>query len=45
MSEYFGGFTNKETLDIELSAIDSDKCLGFTIKNDDKLKENSMAYV
>jgi protein transport protein SEC24 len=45
VSEYFGGFTCKETSDIELSSIDADKSICFTIKNDEKLKENTFAHV
>lgn len=37
--EYFGGFGVKEQADFELSAIDSDKSIGFLIRSDDKLKD------
>ena len=45
VSEYFGGFTFKEQSDISLSSIDPDKSIGFLIRNDEKLKENTLAYV
>ena len=45
VAEYFGGFTYKEQPDITLSSIDSDKTIGFVIRNDEKLKENSLAFV
>jgi len=32
-------------MDIELSAIDSDKTIGFVVKNEDKLKDGSFAFV
>ena len=43
--EYFGGFTFKEVPDIALASIDSDKSIGFVIRNDEKLKDNALAYV
>ena len=45
IQEYFGSFTCKETPDVELAAIDADKSIGFVVKNDDKLKENSFAFI
>jgi protein transport protein SEC24 len=45
VAEYFGGFTYKEQPDITISSIDSDKTIGFVIRNDEKLKENSLAFV
>lgn len=43
--EYFGGFGVKEIADFELAAIDCDKTVGIVIRNDEKLKEDSMAYI
>jgi protein transport protein SEC24 len=43
--EYFGGFTFKEQPDIALASMDSDKSIGFVIRNDEKLKENTLAFV
>jgi protein transport protein SEC24 len=43
--EYFGGFTFKEQPDISLASIDSDKSIGFVIRVDEKLKENSLAFI
>jgi len=40
VTEYFGGFGFKEAADFELSAIDCDKSIGFSIRNDEKLKED-----
>ena len=45
MTEYFGGFGVKDLADFELSAIDSDKSIGFLLRSDDKLKEDQFAYV
>lgn len=45
VSEYFGGFTFKELPDISLSSIDADKSIGFIIRNDEKLKDNTLAFV
>ena len=45
MTEYFGGFGVKESVDFELSAIDSDKFVGFLIRCDEKQKEEALFYV
>ena len=45
VSDYFGGFTMKELPDMTLAAIDCDKSIGFTIKVEEKLKENTLASV
>ena len=45
ITEYFGGFGVKETADFELSAIDSDKAIGFNIRLDDKLKDEHVSHV
>jgi protein transport protein SEC24 len=45
VTEYFGGFGVKEIVDFELSAMDSDKFVGFVIRCDEKQKEDSMCYV
>ena len=45
MTEYFGGFGVKELPDFELAAIDSDKSVGFTVRMDDKLKDEQLAHV
>ena len=45
VAEYFGGFTYKEQADISHSSIDADKCIGFLIRNDEKLKDNTLAFV
>lgn len=45
VTEYFGGFLFKEQSDFELSAIDSDKCVSFVIRNDEKMKDNEFAFV
>ena len=45
VAEYFGGFTYKEQADISLASIDADKCIGFLIRNDEKLKDNTLAFV
>jgi hypothetical protein len=43
--EYFGGFTFKEVPDISLASIDSDKAIGFVLRVDEKLKDNTLAFV
>ena len=45
ITEYFGGFTFKEVVDFELSAIDADKSIAFILRNDEKLKEDKFASV
>jgi protein transport protein SEC24 len=45
VTEYFGGFGYKEVADFELAAFDSDKSLGFIVRNDEKLKEDPNALV
>lgn len=45
ITEYFGGFSYKEVPDISLASIDADKSIGFVIRNDEKLKENTLAFV
>ena len=39
VTEYFGSFLYKESVDFELSAIDSDKTVAFILRNDDRVKE------
>jgi protein transport protein SEC24 len=43
--EYIGGFGFKEQPDFNISALDSDKSLGFLIRCDEKLKDNTLAFV
>jgi hypothetical protein len=45
VTEYFGAFLFKESVDFELSGIDSDKTIQFIIRNDERLKEGQIAYV
>ena len=45
ITEYFGGFVYKETVDFELSAIDADKTISFVLRNDEKMKEDKLACV
>lgn len=45
VTEYFGAFGYKETVDFELSALDSDKTVSFILRNDEKLKEDKAASV
>lgn len=45
VTEYFGSFLSNEAPDIELAAIDADKTIGFSLKIDEKLKDNSMAFL
>lgn len=45
VTEYFGGFGVKEVADFELSAIDSDKSIGFSVRLDDKLKDEQFSHI
>jgi protein transport protein SEC24 len=45
VTEYFGGFLYKETVDFELAAIDSDKTISVILRNDEKMKENQSCFV
>ena len=45
VAEYFGGFTFKQTPDLSLASIDADKTIGFMIRTEEKLKENTMAFL
>ena len=40
VTEYFGGFGLRESVEFHLSAIDADKTFGFTLRNDEKLSEH-----
>jgi hypothetical protein len=40
ITEYFGGFNFKESVDFELSSIDADKTIAFILRNDEHLNEN-----
>lgn len=43
--EYFGGFGVKETVDFDMSAIDSDKFVGFLVRCDEKQKEDAICHI
>jgi protein transport protein SEC24 len=45
VTEYFGGFGFKEQADFELAGFDSDKVIGFILRNDEKLKEDTLSFV
>ena len=40
ITEYFGGFNFKESVDFELAALDADKTISFILRNDEKMNEN-----
>lgn len=42
--EYIGGQMSKNTASIQYAALDSDKVLSFLMRNDEKLKEDSLVY-
>lgn len=44
-TEFYGNYYMSNTTDIELAALDSDKCIAVEIKYDDKLTEEEGAYV
>ncbi len=45
VTEYFGSFLTKELVDFELSGIDSDKTISFTLRNDERMKEGEQVYL
>lgn len=42
---FYGGFYMNNTTDIEFGNIDSEKAVAVEIKHDDKMKEDTPAYV
>ena len=45
VTEYFGGFGLRESVEFQLSAIDADKTFGFTLRNDEKIPEDQNVYI
>lgn len=45
VTEYFGSFGVKEAADFGLSAIDSDKSIGFSVRVDEKLKDEQLSHI
>jgi len=45
ITEYFGGFGLRNSIELSLASIDSDKTIGFTIRNDTTFKEDQHVYV
>jgi protein transport protein SEC24 len=45
VTEYFGSFGLRESVDFELSAIDADKSFGFQLRNDEAIPEAKTIYV
>lgn len=45
VTEFFGGFGLRESVELQLSAIDADKTFGFSLRNDQKILENSNVFV
>ena len=45
VTEYFGGFGIRESVDFELSSIDADKSFGFVLRNDETISEGRSIYV
>ena len=44
IEEYFGTFGKRENPEVEMAAIDADKCFGVVIKNEDRIKDTDMIY-
>jgi protein transport protein SEC24 len=42
---YFGSFGLRETPDITLSAMDADKSLGFSLRNNSELDEKKLVFI
>jgi hypothetical protein len=40
VTEYFGGFGLRESVELQLAALDADKTFGFTLRNDEKIPED-----
>jgi len=45
INKYIGGFGEMLESPVQLSAFDADKTIGFTIKQDGKLKPDTSAYI
>lgn len=45
ITEYFGGFGLRESVEFQLSAIDADKTFGIALRNDEKIPEDQNVYV
>jgi len=44
VTEYIGGQMSASTASMQYSALDSDKVLTFILRNDDKLKDDSLVF-
>lgn len=44
VTEYIGGQLSSQTSSMRYAALDSDKVLSFALRNDEKLKEESLVY-
>lgn len=44
VTEYIGGQMSAQTAAMQYSALDSDKVLTFVLRNDEKLKEDSLVF-
>ncbi len=40
VTEYFGGFGLRESVELQLASLDADKTFGFTLRNDEKIPED-----
>lgn len=45
VTEYFGGFGLRESVELQLSAIDADKTFGISLRNDEKIPEDQNFYI
>lgn len=45
VTEYFGGFGIRNSVDFELSSIDADKTFGFKLRNDANWEEGKVVYI
>ena len=44
VTEYIGGHMSSQTTSMKYAQLDADKVLSFTLRNDEKLKEDSLVY-
>lgn len=44
VTEYIGGHMTSQTASMSYAALDADKVLSFVLRNDEKLKEDSLVY-
>ena len=45
VTEYFGSFGLKESVDFQIPSMDADKSFGFQLRNDEKIAADKTVYV